>query len=343
MGKSPPWVMKVRSAEVAQHLSIVDEVILRHVDWTELLDIAVGRHPFATKGGSIFGGSTRNSRAGDQEDEQEKAEDERDTVKAAIDRFNTTCQWVQSQVLIVEDSTLRSKVIEKFIKIAAKCEAYRNYCTLMAIVVALQSINISRLTRTWARISTERKSLLDRLIHLTSPTRNFIELRNAMESAPGVPFAGVYFSDLLFNNEIPSTVNIKSGTSSSATSETDEETRTSTSITRSSHSAAVASRAILDFEGDIVTVVNWQKYKVIAKVVRRFKSFLDSASYDAQYKWALRDDVFWHAVYIDRQVLEADELTRRSYAYEPSQRAGAQGGSSGTATPTASSSAIRSP
>ena len=101
MGKSPPWVMRVRSAEVAQHLSIVDEVILRHVDWTELLDIAVGRHPFATKGASIFGGSNQNSRVGDPEEDEVKVDEERDTVKAVIDRFNTVRIHAMLDIVLV--------------------------------------------------------------------------------------------------------------------------------------------------------------------------------------------------------------------------------------------------
>ncbi|KAI9183411.1 Guanine nucleotide exchange factor lte1 [Blastocladiella emersonii ATCC 22665] len=464
--KQPPWVMRVRSAEVAQHLSIVDQVVIRNVDWTELLDIAVGRHSFVRRGRAMFsgsmasGGSTPSGAGLGGEGDEEY--DPHDNVKHVIDRFNTTCQWVASQILIVEDASMRAKVIEKFIKIAAKCEAYSNYCTLMAITLALQAPHIDRLKRTWAKVSAEKKATLAHLIELTSPFHNFKNLRKAMEdSSTGVPFIGIYFSDLLFNSELPSTVSLRSSSSSDAsdvgsasdasdteaspssgsaraarprpasnltdgaetgadadtegesaatassssrrrlshTEQLDKEaravraskykslarsisaakqltlrttslpptgsgagsqsagaslgggsssaasafsslgpsTRTSaassaassvlnspSSVSMSasavSSSVAAASRAIVDLENDLTTVVNWQKYKTIAKVVKQFKTFLDSPSYAATCSWPMRDDVFWHCVFIDREVLDSDELAERSYVYEPSQR-----------------------
>ncbi|KAI9224123.1 hypothetical protein BC828DRAFT_402522 [Blastocladiella britannica] len=542
-GKHPPWVMRVRSAEVAQHLSIVDQVTMRQVDWTELLDVAVGRHTFAKRGQSMFTGAVPSTT-------DAPAESGADDIKRVIDRFNITCQWVASQILVVEEPALRAKVIEKFIKIAIKCEAYRNYCTLMAITLALQAPHIDRLKRTWAKVSTEKKATLAQLIVLTSPFHNFRDLREAMENAiTGVPFIGIYLSDLMFNNELPSTVTFQSGSSSSAStrssssgssesgsSDEDEgedqsiasssrtrvmglgkprrarrtgssaatsavtattatagandgeeadteaggsstvrhsrlsdastlavasqvrdakvqrakyrslarsisaakqlstmrpaspysnsmlpshEESISTTSTPSASSAVLqqqpmsrplsgtssssdsphlhiplplsaaasrmtspisgspasssagsigavptttlprtaitpaaaaaagaqhhlhshpqtaaaaaafsaavtaasaASQAIEDLEADLTTVVNWQKYKTIAKVVKQFKSFLDAPSYASTESWPMRDDVFWHCVLIEREVLPSEELTERSYAYEPSQR-----------------------
>ncbi|KNE64650.1 hypothetical protein AMAG_10007 [Allomyces macrogynus ATCC 38327] len=354
-----PWILRVRSSEVAQHLSIVEQVRVRRVDWTELLEIAVGRHPLARSGsrGMLFGATM--ARRNTDEDEDEDEDVRHGNVREVIDRFNTTCQWVTSQILSAEDVAVRARAIEKFIKIAAKCAAYSNYSTLMAITLGLQSPYVDRLKRTWAKVHAEKRATLQQLVDLTSPFRNFKDLRAAMEDcATGVPFIGIYLSDLLFNNELPDIIpdrasmasrSAKSGAESDET-EDDEMENEALRKRRARAKAVRAARAraeryrrlaheiaqyhdaqfaahpratgspLIDLEQDLTTLVNWQKYKTMAKVVKQFRAFLEGPTYASTAAWPMRESLFWRLLAVEDEVLPMAELERRSFLYEPSNR-----------------------
>ncbi|KAJ3361983.1 hypothetical protein GGF31_001839 [Allomyces arbusculus] len=354
-----PWILRVRSSEVAQHLSIVEQVRVRRVDWTELLEIAVGRHPLARSGsrGVLFG-ATIGRRNADEEGDEEEAE-RHGNVREVIDRFNTTCQWVTSQILSAEDVAVRARAIEKFIKIAAKCAAYSNYSTLMAITLGLQSPYVDRLKRTWAKVHAEKRATLQQLVDLTSPFRNFKDLRAAMEDcATGVPFIGIYLSDLLFNNELPdiipdrASMASRSAKSGNESDETDDDEMENEALRkrRARAKAVRAARAraeryrrlaheiaqyhdaqfaahpratgspLIDLEQDLTTLVNWQKYKTMAKVVKQFRAFLEGPTYASTAAWPMRESLFWRLLAVEDEVLPMSELERRSFLYEPSNR-----------------------
>lgn len=70
----------------------------------------------------------------------------------------------------------------------------------MAILAALNSSTISRLTRTWDGLSVKYKVLLEGLRKATEHTRNYAEYRGALRRAmpPALPFLGLYLTDLTF-------------------------------------------------------------------------------------------------------------------------------------------------
>ncbi|KNE63458.1 hypothetical protein AMAG_08583 [Allomyces macrogynus ATCC 38327] len=355
-----PWILRVRSSEVAQHLSIVEQVRVRRVDWTELLEIAVGRHPLARSGsrGMLFGATMARRNADEVGDDDEEEAARHGNVREVIDRFNTTCQWVTSQILSAEDVAVRARAIEKFIKIAAKCAAYSNYSTLMAITLGLQSPYVDRLKRTWAKVHTEKRATLQQLVDLTSPFRNFKDLRAAMEDcATGVPFIGIYLSDLLFNNELPdiipdrASMASRSAKSGAESDETEDEMENEALRKRRARAKAVrAARAraeryrrlaheiaqyhdaqfaarptatsspLIDLEQDLTTLVNWQKYKTMAKVIKQFRAFLEGPTYASTAAWPMRESLFWRLLAVEDEVLPMAELERRSFLYEPSNR-----------------------
>ncbi|KNE67252.1 hypothetical protein AMAG_12321 [Allomyces macrogynus ATCC 38327] len=316
-----PWVMRVRSAELAQHLSIVEQVRVRRIDWTELLDVAVGNHPLARATGNLFGGAA-GTVVGPPDDV--------DNVRHVIEWFNLVCQWVSTQVLSVPEAALRAKVIEKLIKVAAKCAQYCNYSTLMAITLALQSPSVDRLKRTWARVAADKQATLADLVDLTSPFHNFRKLRAAMaEATSGVPFIGIYLSDLLINTEVPGTVAVSDLAPGSTDADGEEGARARhyravaaalTAVKLAPRSTLPDATVLVDLEPALTTLVNWQKFKTMTKVIKQFRTALEAPSYAVTGAWPLKEDVFWRILDVPNQVLDVHELEARSFQFEPSMR-----------------------
>jgi hypothetical protein len=112
------------------------------------------------------------------------------------------CQWVASEIGMTQDIEERCQVVEKFIRIASHCRTrYRNFSTLVQIVLALQSSHIAGLKKTWARVSSHDVKTFKELSALVSPLRNWSRLRHEMERAGDdissssvgcIPFIGQY-------------------------------------------------------------------------------------------------------------------------------------------------------
>lgn len=107
-----------------------------------------------------------------------------------------------------------------------KCKTYANFATLLQILLGLQSPAVTRLSATWARVSASDMRLLDQLIEFTSPMKNWKNMRDSMTlvaeeygNQPStthhdntntmggcIPFLGIYLSDLIFNAELPPSI-----------------------------------------------------------------------------------------------------------------------------------------
>lgn len=107
---------------------------------------------------------------------------------------------VADTILSLEEPKKRAAVIKQWIKIAAKCLELNNYDTLMAIVCALNSSNISRLKRTWELLSSRTKDSFDKLHRIVDVSRNYSTLRRRLQNhvPPCLPFVGMYLTDLTF-------------------------------------------------------------------------------------------------------------------------------------------------
>ncbi|GKT52293.1 guanine nucleotide exchange factor LTE1 [Colletotrichum spaethianum] len=188
-----PFTLAFDSEILAQQFTLIEKDALNEIDWRELIDMG-WKH--ATNNDSrSWVDFLRNTDA--------------HGVEVVIARFNIMVKWACSEIVLTQNIEERARCIIKFIHIAAHCRRYRNFATMSQITIALTSIEISRLTNTWAMVPPYDMQTLRDLEHLISPTRNFYNLRAEMESGSDtgcIPFVGIYTHDLLFNAQRPSEI-----------------------------------------------------------------------------------------------------------------------------------------
>ncbi|ORX62439.1 ras GEF [Hesseltinella vesiculosa] len=301
-----PIILRHSSESLAQQLCLVEQFILRQVNWEELVhcrwtkmsrdslmndqDLYPG-HPnynrFTTDSLSlhddVMDAHTFYSRQTRQlqllRGEQEGG------VQHVIKRFNTVCQWVSSEIVRTRHLDQRVQVVEKFIRLAQKCQLYSNFATLVQILLGLQSPSVSRLRKTWARVGDSEMRLLDELSEFTSPIKNWKHIRDNMTvvadeygmsptevqvELPGaadrhlnkpkiklpfggcIPFLGLYLSDLVFNSEQPSYL---------------EPSHDHHKIYQAYTKTSTISPLLCQ------PLVNFRKYRIIATIIKRVLTF----------------------------------------------------------------------
>ncbi|GAN08393.1 hypothetical protein MAM1_0202d07904 [Mucor ambiguus] len=241
------FIMSYRTSMLASQLCFIERDVLIKVGWEELI------HCKWTKMDSSGNINTtpiqeKTSHGYDEGYDDEKINYTRQTeqrrteeqgIEQVIQRFNTVCQWVSSEIVRTRNMNERVKLIEKFIRLAKKCKMYSNYATLVQILLGLQSPAVARLEKTWSKVSTKCQKLLSQLTEFTSPMKNWKNIRDSMTEVaeeygnspaevqvemPGttanrqkfkkttrikipfggcIPFLGIYLSDLVFNSEKP--------------------------------------------------------------------------------------------------------------------------------------------
>ncbi|XP_049444125.1 ras-specific guanine nucleotide-releasing factor RalGPS2 isoform X3 [Epinephelus fuscoguttatus] len=133
-------------------------------------------------------------------------------VVAFTRRFNQTSFWVVREILHAQTLKIRAEVLSLYIRTAKKLCDMNNLHAVMAVVSALQSAPIFRLTKTWALLSRKDKATFDRLDYLMSKEDNYKRLRDFISSQSMVsciPYLGMYLSDLTYiDSAYPSTGSI---------------------------------------------------------------------------------------------------------------------------------------
>ena len=71
-------------------------------------------------------------------------------------------------------------MIEFFIDVAKECINIGNFNSLMAIIAGLSMSSIQRLKKTWAKVNTEKFSMLE---HQMNPSSNFGSYRSSLKAA----------------------------------------------------------------------------------------------------------------------------------------------------------------
>ncbi|KNC54959.1 uncharacterized protein AMSG_12331 [Thecamonas trahens ATCC 50062] len=119
---------------------------------------------------------------------------------AAIDEFNMTTRWAVTHVLRGSDPHERAHAVCFLIDVANNCMVLRNYATLMAILSALGSVALSRLSSTFAAIPQSYEDNYSELSEFMSMSNNSKSYRETLKRAPTpfIPYLGVFLQDLVF-------------------------------------------------------------------------------------------------------------------------------------------------
>ncbi|KAG0165787.1 hypothetical protein DFQ30_007997 [Apophysomyces sp. BC1015] len=263
-----PLVLHYRSEVIAQQFCLIEQSMLQSVTWDELAELRWRKHRSKMTNGLVDVGSI-NSQEGEDDGQTQRL-----GVEQLIGFFNTTCQWVASEIVRTRSVEVRPSLNAP----TKKCYHHRNYSTLMQILLGLQSPAVSRLEKTWQRIDHYEMQIFGELKDMAKPFRNWKNIRDAMTKATEdvaessavecvltqsradpvvrqtkgcIPFLGLYLSDLVFNAELPTYINAKEDIAASDASPKDEDL----SVRLSMH------------------MVNYNKFRIIASVIRHVLAF----------------------------------------------------------------------
>jgi len=114
-------------------------------------------------------------------------------------RFNQVSYWAVSCILECSKLSERTKQMEKLLDLATRLRKLNNFCSLFAIVSALNTVPIYRLTYTKEGLSQRSTKLMENFIELMNP-RLYLECLRSI-NPPCVPYVGVWLTQLIHVDE----------------------------------------------------------------------------------------------------------------------------------------------
>ena len=120
-----------------------------------------------------------------------------------IAHFNYVSNWVVSSILEEAKLKKRARVMARFVSIAEELRTMGSFNAMMAVMSALSTATISRLTKTKAALPRSVQALHRSLKEVIASRRSFSLLRKATHEAerPVIPFLGLYLTDLTMTSE----------------------------------------------------------------------------------------------------------------------------------------------
>lgn len=173
------FLLDCRSEEIAQHFTLIEKELFCAIGWTELVTDRWRERTYLHEvvDWEAYYKSQCQAR---QKAEAAGEPHPRNDVETIVARFNLTCNWVASQVVLTQCVEERVAVISKFIRVAFKCYQQCNFVTTVEICLGLQSPWVERLRKTWAKMGSWEMRVFRDLKALTSPRHDFHHLRAAM-------------------------------------------------------------------------------------------------------------------------------------------------------------------
>uniref|UniRef100_A0AAG5D223 CRK SH3-binding GNRP n=1 Tax=Anopheles atroparvus TaxID=41427 RepID=A0AAG5D223_ANOAO len=163
---NPPTLLDLKSAEIAEQMTLLDAELFQKIEIPEVLIWA-----------------------------QEQCEERSPNLTRFTEHFNKMSYWARTQILSQNDAKDREKHVIKFIKIMKHLRKINNYNSYLALLSALDSAPIRRLE--WHKTITEGLKEYCALIDSSSSFRAYRQAL-AETNPPCIPYIGLVLQDLTF-------------------------------------------------------------------------------------------------------------------------------------------------
>lgn len=332
------FLLSYRSESIARQMCLIEAELLCSVTWDELASSRWQERRFGaevTDWEAFYRDRVRDRLEAQRlgEVHQERA------VEAIVARFNLTSNWVASEVVLTQNVDERAAVISKLIRVAWKCYLHSNFASLAQIIFGLSTPWVERLRRTWNRVGYFEMRMWRDLNSFVGPRHNFRHLRNAMlqlaesnagdSSAAGsvagsmagdaaktaqrrgcIPFFGLFVSDLMQFDAMPTFLDPTSPTLAASTISTQQ----GKTQLQPADADAFAHLAPLPPSVQLEPLINILKLRGVAEVIRQVSAFQNAAkNYSAMFE--AEKNIYVRCLKL--RCLPGELLARLSHLAEP--------------------------